>query len=295
MNKSTYALMGLLLLSAACSKPEKETPSGLKYTVIEAGDGVLPKKDEVLVFDYQLKDSKDSVWGETFKEGIPAATKIEDSTHIAAEDGMSQMFRMLATGDSVKVTMPVKDFFSKVVRSPAPPHVDTTSSLTYTIKVRDVMSVEEYLKAREAQMKKRELRVFKNDAAEIGKYLSENAIKAKVDTSGLQYIVHTEKGGKKPTLDNCVEVRYSGRFLKTGAEFDKNDRIAFPLSGVITGWKLAIPMLGVGDSATFYIPSKLAYGPQGYPGAIPPDAILIFNVKLLAVKDQFDQATRTCK
>jgi FKBP-type peptidyl-prolyl cis-trans isomerase len=64
---------------------------------------------------------------------------------------------------------------------------------------------------------------------------------------------------------------------------------------VIAGWKLAIPMLGVGDSATFYIPSKLAYGPQGYPGAIPPDAILIFNVKLLAVKDGFDQATRTCK
>ena len=50
-----------------------------------------------------------------------------------------------------------------------------------------------------------------------------------------------------------------------------------------------------GDSATFYIPSKLAYGPQGYPGAIPPDAVLIFNVTLLDVKDEYDGSTRSCK
>lgn len=287
--------MGMLMVLAACSKNEKETPNGLKYAVIEAGDGILPKKDEVLVFDYQLKDSKDSVWGETFKEGIPAATKIEDSTRLANEDGMTQMFRMLSKGDSVKTTMPVKDFFGKVVGAAVPPQVDTTLSLTYTIKVRDVMSVQDYLKVREDQMKKREVRIFNQDSEEINKYLSDKAISAKVDTSGLQYIIHAEKGGKKPTLDNCVEVSYAGRLLKTGEIFDQNDRIAFPLSGVIAGWKLAIPMLGEGDSATFYIPSKLAYGPQGYPGEIPPDAILIFDVKLLAVKGQFDQATRTCK
>ncbi len=295
MNKSGYAFAALLLLLVACAKKEKETANGMKYTVIEAGDGVLPKKDQVLVFDYQLKDSKDSLWGETFKEGVPAATKIEDSTKIASEDGMSQMFRMLSKGDSVKTTMSVKDFFSKVVGAAVPPHVDSTLSVTYTLKVRDVMSVDEYLKAREQQLKKREVRIFNQDTRDISKYLSEKAIEARTDTSGLQYILHTQKGGKKPTLDNCVEVRYAGRFLKTGEVFDKNDKIAFPLSGVIAGWKLAIPMLGVGDSATFYIPSKLAYGPQGYPGAIPPDAILIFDVKLLNVKDQFDAATRSCK
>lgn len=295
MNKSTYALAALLVLLTACGKKEKETPNGMKYTVIEAGDGVLPKKDQVLVFDYQLKDSKDSVWGETFKEGIPAATKIEDSTRIASEDGMSQMFRALSKGDSVKTTMPVKDFFNKVVGAAVPPHVDSTLSVTYTLKVRDVMSVEDYMKAREQQLKNRELRVFSQDSKDISKYLSDNAIEARTDTSGLQYIIHTEKGGKKPGLDDCVEVSYRGKFLKTGEEFDKNERIAFPLSGVIAGWKLAIPMLGVGDSATFYIPSKLAYGPQGYPGAIPPDAILIFDVKLLSVSDQFDASTRTCK
>jgi FKBP-type peptidyl-prolyl cis-trans isomerase FkpA len=67
------------------------------------------------------------------------------------------------------------------------------------------------------------------------------------------------------------------------------------LNEVIPGWRLSIPMLAKGDSGTFFIPSNLAYGPQGYPGSIPPDAILMFNVKLLDFNNQVDQATRRCK
>ena len=295
MNKSVYAPVALLALLIACNDNERETPSGLKYTVIETGDGVTPKVEEVLVFDYQLRDSKDSVWGETFTEGIPAATKINDSTQIATEDGMTQMFRTLSVGDSVKTEMPVKDFFTKVVGAPVPPNVDTTLNVTYTIKVQDIMSVDEYLKAREAQLKQREDRIFGEDAESIKKYLADSNVTALQDTSGIHYVIHSKGKGKKPSTTDCVEVKYEGRFLKTGEIFDKQDRMAFPLNGVIAGWTLAIPMLGEGDSATFYIPSKLAYGPQGYPGAIPPDAILIFDVTLLNVEDEFDQQTRTCK
>ena len=295
MNKYNYACIGLLMTLAACGTKEKETPNGLKYTIIEAGDGVVPKTEEVLVFDYQLRDSKDSVWGETFTEGIPAATKIADSSQIANEDGMTQMFRMLSVGDSVKTEMSVSDFFSKVVGSPPPPQVDTALSVTYTLKVQDIMSVEEFMEAREAQLKKREAKVFDQDKKDIGKYLSDQNLTASQDTSGLQYVIHNTGSGRKPTLDDCVEVKYEGRFLKTGEVFDQAEKISFPLNGVIAGWKLGIPMLGKGDSGTFYIPSKLAYGPQGYPGAIPPDAILIFNVTLLDVKDEFDQASRSCK
>src|SRR5690606_25062659 len=143
-----------LLLS--CSETVKETPNGMTYTVIEAGDGKAAKTDEVLVFDYELKDSKDSVWGETFTEGIPAATKIGDSTQIAEEDGMTQMFRMLSIGDSVKTEMTVNEFFNKIVGSPIPTQVDTTLTVTYTLKVQNIMTVDEFMKDREALLKKRE-------------------------------------------------------------------------------------------------------------------------------------------
>lgn len=295
MNKSAFALIILCTLLMSCGEKVKETPNGMKYTVIKAGDGVTAKTDEVLVFDYELKDSKDSVWGETFTEGIPAASKINDSTQIANEDGMTQMFRALSVGDSVKTEMPVKDFFGKVVGAPVPPDVDTTLNVTYTIKVNDIMSVEEFLQAREALMKKRETRVFGEDIEKIKKYLADSNITALEDTSGVRYVIHSSSGNAKPTADDCVVVKYEGQFLETGEVFDKAESIAFPLNGVIAGWKLGIPLLGKGDSGTFYIPSKLAYGAQGYPGAIPPDAILIFKVTLLDFKDEFDQATRTCK
>jgi len=295
MNKSAYAVIGIFLLASACNQDERETPNGMKYTILSSGEGDPAQKDEWLVFDYELKDSKDSVWGETFSEGIPAATKIGDSTQLANEDGMTQMFRTLRVGDSAKTKMSVNEFFGKLVGAPVPPHVDTALSVTYTLKVQDIMAEEEFRKAREEQFKQREARVFSDDTEEINQYLSENNATALRDTSGLQYIIHSNSGGEKPSEDNCVVVKYTGKFMATGEIFDQAESISFPLSGVIPGWRFGIPLLGKGDSGTFYIPSKLAYGPQGYPGAIPPDAVLIFNVTLLDFKDDFDQATRSCK
>lgn len=294
MNKYNYAFIGLFVLLTACGKKEKETPSGLKYTVIEAGNDAVPKTGEIIVFDWELKDSNDSVWQETFDQGIPGAAQIADSAQLANEDGLTQMLRMLSKGDSVKTEMPIQEYFNKR-GGPLPPQIDSTLSITFTIKVREILPEEEFQKFMEEELKKREVRVFTQDTKDISKYLSDQNLTALQDTSGLQYIIHSTGDGKKPSLDDCVEVKYRGTFLKTGEVFDQADRIAFPLNGVITGWKLGIPLLGKGDSGTFYIPSKLAYGPQGYPGAIPPDAILIFNVTLLDVKDEFDQATRTCK
>jgi len=294
MNKYNYAVIGLLMLLVACGKKEKETPSGLKYRVLVAGDGVVPKTDSIIVFDWELRDSKDSVWQETFKNGIPGAAQIADSSQLANEDGLTQMLRMLSVGDSVKTEMSVQEYFSKR-GGPIPPQIDSALSIAFTIKVREILPQEQFQMFMEAELKKREVRIFNQDKKDIDDYLTEKNLTALQDTSGLQYIIHSSGGGKKPSPDDCVEVKYKGTFLKTGKVFDEAERIAFPLNGVIAGWRLGIPLLGKGDSATLYIPSKLAYGPQGYPGAIPPDEILIFNVTLLDVKEEFDQATRTCK
>src|SRR5690606_29152895 len=151
-----------------------------------------------------------------------------------------------------------KDFFTKIVGGPLPPQVDSSLAVTYTIKVNDIMAEEEFLAAREVFIKKRESKILDRDTKEINEFLTESNVTAEQDTSGLQYIIHSNTGGKKPSLDDCVEVKYKGTFLKTGEIFDQQEMVSFPLNGVITGWKLAIPMLGKGDSGTFYIPSKLA-------------------------------------
>lgn len=284
-----------LLLSLGCSKKmEKETPNGFKFTVVKSGDGVLPKKDEVLVFDYLLKDSKDSIWNNTHVEGMPAAYQIQDSSALSSENGMIQMFRMLSKGDSVNVTLPIKEFFGGIVGAPIPNGLDTSLNVSYSIQVKNVMKIDDFEAFQKGLMKEKLSRQDEKDASTITKYLSDNNIKAQQDTSGLHYVIHNTKGGSKPNVENCVEVKYTGKFLKDGKVFDSSDKISIPLNGVIRGWQLGIPMLGVGDSATFYIPSTLAYGPQGY-GSMPPDAILIFDVELLGFGGTFDQATRTCK
>ncbi|HTF17665.1 MAG TPA: FKBP-type peptidyl-prolyl cis-trans isomerase [Chryseolinea sp.] len=295
MIKYSYVLLGIALLFGACAKKERETPNGFKYVVLEEGDGIRPKNQEILVFDYVLKDSKDSVWNDTHTQGIPAAVPIGDSSMLASEKGMIQMFRELSKGDSVKASMDIKKFFSDIGGGAVPPMVDSSLTMAYHIKVIDVLTRDEFSEFQQNLMSSLSGKQKGKDASAISKYLGDNSIKAQQDTSGINYVIHTSKGGKKPTVDNCVEVAYKGTFLENGQVFDQSPKMAFPLGQVIRGWQYAIPLMGIGDSATFYVPSGLAYGPQGSPGAIPPNAIMIFDVTLLAVGDGFDQATGSCK
>ena len=117
-------------------------------------------------------------------------------------------------------------------------------------------------------------------------------LKAEDDTiktteSGLSYKVLTEsENDEKPTAEDTVKVHYTGT-LVDGTQFDssvdRGEPIEFPLNGVIAGWTEGVQMMDVGDKYRFYIPSDLAYGDQGRPGAIPGGATLIFDVELLAV------------
>jgi FKBP-type peptidyl-prolyl cis-trans isomerase len=297
MNKIPSGLIGLaLLLFISCSKNElKETPNGFKYTIVKTGDGIRPNTDEFIVFDYYLKDSNDSTWDSSFEVGIRGAIQIEDSAAQSNENGILQMFRSLSKGDSVAINLSVLEFFKKGVNAPPPPGVDTTMDISYSLRVTDIMGLEDFKEYQTQALKKKTEMQTEKDVSTITKYLSDNNISAQQDTSGLRYVIHTNKGGSKPTVENCVEVKYRGKFLKDGTVFDESEKLSFPLNGVIPGWQLGIPLMGIGDSATFYIPSGLAYGPRGYPGFIPPDAILIFDVELLAFGGQFDGATRTCK
>jgi len=294
MNKISLALIGLTLLCFGCAKNEKETPDGFKFNVIEQGDGVLPKTNDVIVFQYVLKDSKDSVWNETYSQGFPAAVPIGDSMALAQEKGIVQMFRMLSKGDSVKASMPIQKFFQDISGGPAPFKIDTTLTMSYLIRVTDIMPREKFQEYQITLMQSLQSKQKGKDADLIKKHLSEKNITAQTDTSGIAYVIHQSKGGPKPTIDNCVEVSYKGAFLEDGKVFDQAPQMAFPLNRVIMGWQRAIPLLGVGDSATFYIPSGLAYGPQGQPGSIPPNSILIFDVTLLGIGKGFDQNTGKC-
>lgn len=107
-----------------------------------------------------------------------------------------------------------------------------------------------------------------------------------VTASGLRYIVLKEGTGKMPSATSKVTVHYTGSFLD-GNIFDssvqRGEPIDFGLNQVIPGWTEGVQLMKEGAKYKFYIPYQLAYGEQGYPGAIPPKSDLIFEVELIKV------------
>ena len=120
-------------------------------------------------------------------------------------------------------------------------------------------------------------------------YLIENARKdgVTVTDSGLQYKVLQEGTGRQPAASDTVEVHYVGT-LVDGTKFDssrdRGETIEFPLNGVIAGWTEGVQLMKEGARYEFTIPSELGYGARGAGGVIPPNATLIFDVELVAVK-----------
>lgn len=120
-------------------------------------------------------------------------------------------------------------------------------------------------------------------------FLAENAQKegVVVTESGLQYEVISEGEGAKPTAESTVSVHYHGSLID-GKVFDssveRGQPAEFPVGGVIAGWTEALQLMTVGSKYKLAVPAELAYGERGAGAAIPPHAVLVFEVELLEIK-----------
>ena len=119
-------------------------------------------------------------------------------------------------------------------------------------------------------------------------FLEENGkrVEVNVTPSGLQYEVLEEGTGKQPSAGDNVTVHYTGKLID-GTVFDSSvDRGApatFGVTQVIPGWVEALQMMKEGAKWRLFIPSNLAYGPNGAGNIIGPNSTLIFDVELIKV------------
>ncbi|QBM89195.1 FKBP-type peptidyl-prolyl cis-trans isomerase [Metschnikowia aff. pulcherrima] len=101
-------------------------------------------------------------------------------------------------------------------------------------------------------------------------------------------VVQQGDGKTFPKVGDTVTIHYTGT-LENGKKFDSSRDRGKPfqctigVGQVIKGWDTGIPKLSVGTQAKLTIPGHEAYGPRGFPGLIPPNATLVFDVELLGV------------
>lgn len=132
-----------------------------------------------------------------------------------------------------------------------------------------------------------------NEETMITSYLSSNSITTAVEleNSGLYYIIDNPGTSERAGLCSAMVVKYVGK-LANGTIFDQTSGTAtatFTLGGLIEGWKRTLTLVGEGGKMRLYIPPSMGYGANGLIDPrtgnviIPPNAMLIFDVEVVAV------------
>jgi len=231
------------------------TETGLKYEIITPGTGASPTAEDNVTVNYEGTLLDGTKFDSSYDRGEPITFPLN-----RVIKGWTEGLQLMKEGAKYKFTIPASLAYGEQGGGPIPPNSD----LVFVVEL------------------------LKVDVDEGKKFLAENKKKPGVKTtqSGLQYKILLEGTGKRPSATDRVTVHYEGTLIdgtKFDSSYDRGEPIDFGLNQVIRGWTEGVQLMKEGAKYKFFIPSDLAYGPQGSPGAIPPNAALIFTVELIRV------------
>lgn len=255
-------------------KPLK-TASGLYYTISREGTGIQPKEGYDVSVNYTgmfLNGNKfDSNVDTAFHHVQPFNLQVGKGQVIK---GWDEGLMLLKKGTRATFYIPSHLAYGPQERNPIP----ANSILLFDVELTDVQAPSS--------------QVDKDDRL-IQDYLKNNNVQATKTASGLYYRIIREGSGETAKPGQKATMKYLGTTLD-GHVFDGNMDENFEMKGgkatfqftvgvgqVIKGWDEGIQLLKKGSRATLYLPSGIAYGSRGAGGAIPPNAVLIFNVEVV--------------
>lgn len=149
----------------------------------------------------------------------------------------------------------------------------------------------------EAAAKKASTANKKLGAEFVAKTIAEDKTFTRLPSGVLFKKIADGDAAKKPTVDDVVAVRYTGKLIdgsifdssernpQTGepvAFTDKSEAVELPLGQLIPAWIETIPQLGIGGKCTLVVPAEQAYGDRAA-GMIPPGSTLIFDIELVDI------------
>jgi peptidylprolyl isomerase len=231
---------------------------GMEYRTLESGTGNVPNKGQTIKLHFHGQVKNGRFIGSSFG-GSPLTLKAGDTAGFAIP-GLPLAALNFKKGQKLVLEMPPAMGFGSQPRPGIPPN----SPLSFDLEVLDIVEP-------------------------FNPYpYSMSAMKT--TASGLKYQIIEEGKGAKPLPGQTVSVNYHG-MLENGKVFDSSfergeEPIEFPLGQgrVIKGWDEGIGLLNVGTKAVLFIPANLGYGQRGAGKDIPPNANLIFHVRLEAIQ-----------
>jgi len=260
----------------------KTTATGLQYKIFVDKPGKTAQVGEFIKMDMVVKNSKDSTLRNTYKEGQPVQAPIQQPPF---KGSLEEGFLMLSEGDSAEFLISADSLFEKPRKQPMPPFIEKGSKLKFIVKIHKVLTQEDLQKEQEMAQQKQ----IEQDESLIKDYITKNNLQAQRTSSGLYYVVKEKGTGAQAKAGDTVKVHYTGKLLD-GKVFDSSVQRGVPFEFtlgqgmVIRGWDEGIALMNVGEKGTLLIPSGLGYGQRGAGGAIPPNAVLIFDVELIGKK-----------
>lgn len=267
------------------------TNNGLKYKIISHNkDSATVELGDVFTIEMTYK----MVGADTFLYNSKTDTVHPKLMLVKPlyKGDISEGLALLSSGDSARFVVNADSFYIKNVGlDKVPAYVNSNSKLIFDIKIYSIQKKADY----EAEMKIKneqfqvlaEERKLKEPGV-IERYIKDNNIDIKPNSSGL-YFIETKKGkGAKAKKGKTAFVVFTGKFLD-GKIFDSNDintPISFKIDSgeVIQGFDEGISLMRVGGKATLIIPSNLAYDIKGASPDILPYTTLIFEVELIKIK-----------
>lgn len=285
-------LVGGVFISSSCnskgSDKFEKNPNGLEYKYITKGKGtVTPKVGDVGEISVIFKIG-DSVMINTnqMNENKPVTQAFQTPQ---MKGDLMEGLLMMKAGDSIVFRMNM-DTLAARSKQPKPEWAKPGDYASWAVKMFDIKTAEQVKKE---TVEKNSVQGKKDDATLLAYFKEKGITNFKKTASGLYYVLHKDGVGAAPANGQQVTVNYTGMDLE-GKKFDSNvdpefkhvEPFTFGLGNhqVIAGWDEAVALLKKGGSATFYIPSSLAYGEHGAPPRIEPNAILIFDIELVDFK-----------
>jgi FKBP-type peptidyl-prolyl cis-trans isomerase len=282
---SSYLLISLVLLGAvSCTNSEfKKTKSGLLYKIYSDGKGETAKPRQFLKANV-IEKLRDSVLYNS-EGNMPVYLPVDSARPVYSP---VEVFSLLRKGDSAVVVQLV-DTLMRKSGGQLPPWLKKKDKITFSFKILDVFASEDLLtNDRNQEMAKQKDREIK----QVENYLAQNNIQAQKTEKGCYVVVQSEGTGASVDSGKQVSVRYTGKLLPSGKQFESNMKdtsngpfkFVVGMGQIIPGWDDGLRKFKKGGKGTLYIPAFLAYDQQMGPGRTPFEN-LIFDVEIVDVTE----------